>query len=176
MTQTLIHPPKTILEVWETLPEGTLCQLINNKLVMSPAPKDVHQTVLNSINVEISLYLRKNKSGEIRIAPYDVHFSKQNILQPDILFVKNENLHKIKTRGLFGAPDLIVEILSPSTSDLDFGEKKLIYEKYGVQEYFVVDPNTKSVDSFFLKNKKYESQKSLPSKIYSEILGTKIPF
>ena len=75
-----------MLEVWESLPEGTLCQLINNKLIMSPAPLDIHQVISGEIYFEISLFLRKNKIGEIRIAPYDVHFSKQNILQPDIAF------------------------------------------------------------------------------------------
>lgn len=57
MPDTLIHPPRTMLEVWETLPEGTLCQLINDKLVLSPAPIDIHQVVRNEINVEISIYL-----------------------------------------------------------------------------------------------------------------------
>ncbi len=176
METTLIHPPKTIREVWQSLPEGTLCQLINDKLVMSPAPIDIHQVVLNTINIEISIFLRKKVIGEIRIAPYDVHFSKENILQPDILFIKTENIRKIKSRGLFGAPDLIVEILSPATTHLDFDEKKLIYEKYGVQEYFIVEPNSKSVTSFLLKNKKYEEQKKTKGIIKSMLLNTEIRF
>ena len=145
MPETLVHPPRTILEVWQNLPEGTLCQLINDKLIMSPSPITVHQMVLNEINVEISIFLRKKKIGKVFISPYDVHFSRQNIFQPDLLFIKNENLHKIKSNGLFGSPDLIVEVLSPSTSHLDLDEKKLIYERYGVQEYFIIDPNSKSV-------------------------------
>jgi len=56
MIQTLVHPPKSMLEVWESLPEGTLCELINNKLIMSPAPQNLHQVVLNEINIEISLF------------------------------------------------------------------------------------------------------------------------
>ena len=176
MPETLIHPPKTMLEVWESLPEGTLCQLINNKLIMSPAPQNLHQVVLNEINIEISLFLRKNKIGEIRIAPFDVYFTKENILQPDILFIKNENLNKIKSKGLSGAPDLIIEILSPSTSQLDYEEKKSVYKRSGVQEYFIVDPNSKSVDSFFLKNGEYEEQKNVTGKINSKVLGTKIFF
>ena len=56
MAAILIHPPKSMLEVWESLPEGTLCQLINNKLVMSPAPKDLHQVILNKINIAFSKY------------------------------------------------------------------------------------------------------------------------
>jgi Uma2 family endonuclease len=176
MADILIHPPKSMLEIWESLPEGTLCQLINNKLVMSPAPIDIHQVILGEIYIEISLYLRKNKIGQIRIAPYDVHFSKQNILQPDILFIKNENLDKIQDKGVFGAPDLIIEILSPSTSQVDWEEKKLIYERYGVQEYFLVEPNSKSVTSFFLKNGEYEEQKSTEAKIQSVLLNTEIVF
>jgi hypothetical protein len=102
MPDILIHPPKSMLEVWESLPEGTLCQLINNKLIMNPAPKDVHQVILNKINIAFSKYLEKSNAGEIRIAPYDVHFSKQNILQPDILFIKNENLSKVHEKGIVG--------------------------------------------------------------------------
>jgi Uma2 family endonuclease len=176
MPQTLIHPPKTMLEVWESLPEGTLCQLINNKLVMSPAPKEIHQSVLNRINVAIFNYCEKTKIGEVRISPYDVYFSKQNIFQPDIIFIKNENLNRIEEKGLVGAPDMVIEILSFSTSKLDYEEKKLMYEKFGVAEYFLVDPNTKVVDCFFLKDGKYEEQKSIVSRINSKILGTKIPF
>ena len=175
MIQTSLHP-KSILEVWEALPEGTLCQLINNKLIMSPAPKDIHQEILNLINVRIFILTEKNKIGEIRISPYDVHLSNQNILQPDILFIKNENLYKIKEKGLVGAPDLVIEILSPSTSQIDYEDKKSVYERFGVTEYFIVDPNSKSVDSYFLKNGQYEEQKSFTGKINSKILETKISF
>ncbi|MEP6584553.1 MAG: Uma2 family endonuclease [Ginsengibacter sp.] len=110
------------------------------------------------------------------MAPYDVHFSKQNILQPDILFIKNENLHKIKSSGLYGSPDLVIEILSPSTSHLDFEEKKLIYERYGVHEYFIVEPNSKSVASYFLKGGEYEEQESQYAKINSAIWNIEIEF
>ncbi len=176
MPETLIHPPRTMLEVWESLPEGTLCQLINDKLVMSPPPINIHQVVLGEIFVEIVLYLRKKKIGEVRIAPFDVHFSKQNILQPDILFIRNKNLTKIQETGMFGTPDLIIEILSPSTSRFDFEEKKMIYEKYGVQEYFIVEPNSKSVTSHFLKNSKYQEKESAKGRISSVILNTEIVF
>ena len=176
MVQTLIHPPKSMLEVWESLPEGTLCQLINNKLIMSPAPKEIHQEVLNRINVRIFNFLEVSKIGKVRISPYDVHFSKQNILQPDLFFIRNENLDRIEKDGLYGAPDMVIEVLSPSTSKIDYEEKKLVYERYGVEEYFIVDPNTRSVDSFFLKDDKYREQKTVIGKINSVILGTKISF
>lgn len=129
-----------------------------------------------TIREAVTLSLWKGGVDQIRMAPYDVHFSKQNILQPDILFIKNENLDKIQDKGTFGAPDLIIEILSPSTSHLDWEEKKLIYERYGVQEYFLAEPNSKSVTSFFLKNGEFEEQESTEAKIKSVILNTEIVF
>ena len=176
MTPTLIHPPKSMLEVWESLPEGTLCQLVNNKLIMSPAPRDIHQVVLFDIAFALKSLLNRKQVGELRISPYDVYFSEQNILQPDLLFIKKENLYRINDKGLIGAPDIVVEILSPSTSQLDYEEKKLVYERYGVEEYFIVDPNTTSVDSFFLRDGIYEEPKSVKGKINSKILGTEISF
>lgn len=176
MTQSLIHPPKSMLEVWESLPEGTLCQLINNNLIMSPAPREIHQKILNQINVAIFNFLEKAKIGQVRIAPYEVHFSNQNILQPDILFIKEENLYKIEEKGLVGAPDLVIEILSLATSQLDYEVKKSVYERFGVPEYFIVDPNSKSVDSFLMKNGEYEEQQSTIGEINSITLGTKITF
>ena len=131
---------------------------------------------MNKINIAISKLLEKTGSGEIRIAPYDVYFSKQNILQPDIIYIKSANLYKIEDKGLAGAPDLLIEILSFSTSQLDYEEKKLVYEKFGVQEYFIVDPISKSVDSFFLKDGQYEDQKVVTGKIHSQILGDKVSF
>ncbi len=176
MLGTLIHPPKTMLEVWEALPEGTLCQLINNKLIMSPAPQNLHQVVLFDLAYNLKTFLNQSHLGELRISPYDVHFSKENILQPDLLFIKNENLNKINENGLNGAPDMIIEVLSPATSLLDFEEKKLIYERFGVQEYFIVDPNSKSVYAWFFNGKKYEEQETLEGKIKSLMLHTEIAF
>lgn len=176
MPETLIHPPRTILEVWESLPEGTLCQIINDKLVMSPAPIILHQIVLNEINFGILNFLKKHSIGKVLIAPVDVHFSSQNILQPDILFIKNENLSRIKTKGLYGAPDVIIEILSPSTSSFDNDDKKMIYERFDVQEYFIVDPNSKLVNAFYLIDGQYKEQTNSKGKIKSVVLNTEIKF
>ncbi len=82
-----------------------------------------------------------------------------------LFILRGANLYKIEDKGLAGAPDLIIEILSFSTSQLDYEEKKLVYEKFGVQEYFVVDPNLKSVDSFFLKDGQYEDQEVITGKL-----------
>lgn len=75
MSSTLLHtPPRTILEVFESLPEGTRCEVINNTLVISPSPLDTHQKVLGKIFTKLSLLVEEKNLGELRIAPYDVHF------------------------------------------------------------------------------------------------------
>jgi Uma2 family endonuclease len=171
-----LRPPRTIYQVWKSLPEGTLCQIINNNLVMAPAPLDSHQAVLNDINIALSLFVRKRKLGLVRIAPYDVHFSKQNIFQPDIIFVANANKGGIEPKGLVGPPDLVIEILSPGTAQKDLGEKKDVYEQYGIREYFVVDPESKIVRSFILKGKSFAEQPKAIAVVHSPMLKCKINF
>jgi Uma2 family endonuclease len=174
--QNVLQKPRTILEVWEQLPEGTLCQIINNNLIMSPAPKTIHQSVLNKINFNVYKIVETNNLGEVFISPFDVHFSKRNILQPDLVFVATENLHLLEEKGLFGTPDVVIEILSPSTSHIDLGEKRDIYENYGVKEYFIVDPNNKKVTSLILEGKEFKEMEETVGNFYSSILGMTITF
>ncbi len=149
-------PPRTMLEAYESLPEGTPIQLIKNQLIMSPSPLDIHQKIVGTLFNQLMNFVEKNKLGEVRVAPYDVHLDEQNVYQPDILFIAKENLHKIKENGLYGAPDLVIEILSPGTATYDKKEKKEIYERYGVKEYWMVDPKTKEADGFVWKEGKLE--------------------
>jgi hypothetical protein len=172
----VLHPPRTMHEVWESLPEGTLCQLVNNNLVMSPSPVNAHQVVLNKINFQILCFLEVSKVGELRIAPFDVYFSKRNIFQPDIIFIANENLNKVESKGLVGVPDLVIEILSPGTAHIDMGEKRDVYEQYGVKEYFIVDPATKTVTSFVLQEKEFNEVETTIGIINSKLLNTLINF
>jgi Uma2 family endonuclease len=173
---TALHPPKTIYEVWESLPEGTLCQIINNNLVMSPAPFDIHQVILNKINNRIYTFLEKNPIGEVRIAPYDVHLSKQNIFQPDLIFILNENLRYVEPKGLAGVPDIVIEVLSPGTANKDLKEKKNVYEKYAVKEYYIVKPDNKNVKGYILRGKVFEALDETVGSITSQLLKTKISF
>jgi hypothetical protein len=104
---TMLKPPKTIFEVYQSLPEGTLCQLINNQLIMSPAPADIHQKILIEIAYLLIDYVKKSKTGSVRMGPSDVYLSKRNVFQPDIYFVANENTEKFGENGFHGAPDLV---------------------------------------------------------------------
>ncbi len=176
MQHTIIRPPRTMLEAFKSFPEGTLVQLINNQLVMAAATLDIHQLVLGDIFVEITMYAKKNNLGQTRVAPYDVFLSTRNVFQPDICFIANENLHKIEEDGLHGAPDMVIELLSPSTSKYDLDDKKDVYERYSVKEYFIVEPATKSVAHYWLVNGEYVKQESAEGTINSKLLNCQITF
>ncbi len=143
---------------------------------MSPSPTDKHQLISSDIFFEMRTHIKKNKSGQIRYAPYDVHLSRRNIYQPDIVFVTNENTHLIENKGLVGTPDIVVEILSPGTAHIDQGEKRDIYEQYGVKEYFIVDPGNKNVTSLILADKEFTEAEQTVGSFYSKLLDATIIF
>lgn len=117
---------------------------------MSPAPSSDHQEICLNIGSAMHVFL-KNKKCKVFMAPYDVRFYNPddpgmiitNVVQPDICVICD--LHKIDHRGCHGSPDLIVEILSPSTSEKDLNHKYELYGSHGVREYWVVFPTEKSM-------------------------------
>lgn len=130
------------------LPEGSPYQLIEGELVMTPSPNSYHQDISRNIEFILLNHVEKNGLGVIYYAPIDVYLDDNNAYQPDIIFISNENKSIIKEKGILGAPDLAIEILSPSTGYYDITTKKIIYEKAGVKEYIIIDPINKTIDSF----------------------------
>src|SRR5690625_537728 len=169
-TAVLTKPPRTMMEVFQSLPERTLVQWIENNLVMSPAPLDQHQKTLSEIYLQIGTFVKKHLLGESRIAPYDVYLGQKNAFQPDIVFISNERLSVIEEDGLHGAPDLVIEILSPSTAKYDLEEKKEVYERFGVKEYWTVEPASRSVQGWFLAEGKFEEIAARDGEIPSHLL------
>jgi Uma2 family endonuclease len=156
MQSAALHPPKTLLEVYRMLPEGTRAELINDQLFMSPAPTSAHQRTIFKITGQMYVLLEKNAIGELYPSPIDVFLDdKKNACQPDLVFVLNKNLKVVKRDGIYGAPDLIIEVLSPGTEKFHKETKKKIYEKSGVKEYWIIDPDTKECKGYQLKNSKY---------------------
>lgn len=118
-----------------------------------PSPILEHQILV--MKLTLSLETTCEPEGIVVTAPMDVHFDKDNTLQPDIIFITNENLHIIHEQKIMGAPDLVVEILSPSTGNNDKIRKKAIYERFGVQEYWIVDAHHFTIDIFILEKEKF---------------------
>lgn len=171
-----LRPPRTMMEVFESLPEGTSAQLIENNLVMSPAPLDVHQRIIVKIISKLDRFAELNHLGECRIAPYDVYLDQENVFQPDICFISSKKLNIIKAKGCFGAPDLVIEILSPSTAEYDLNDKKDVYERSGVSEYWIVDPKDASTHGYYLDHGKYVPFYEGKSKLEFRLLKLKIRF
>lgn len=146
---------KYTAEDYMLLEEGAPFQLINNDLVMSPSPLIIHQDILFALSETIVLYNIKEPKGKWLYAPMDVRFDEGNVLQPDIFFISEERKAEIVKERIEGAPDLIIEILSPSNAYYDLRQKKDIYEKYGVKEYIIIDPIAQNADLYALKDGAY---------------------
>lgn len=156
--ETYIKPPRTGLEAFELMPEGTLCQLINDNIVMSPAPTPSHQETSRKIFSTLNAYVYDKNSGEVFYAPIDIYLNSKNVYQPDIVFVNKERKEIIAwDKGIMGAPDLIIEILSKRNRNYDLNDKMRVYEKEGVKEYWVIDYKTKVCNGFILKEGKFGS-------------------
>ena len=138
-------------------------ELIDGFINLMSAPKRIHQEISINISAEIFIFLKKTKC-KVYSAPFDVRLPKNNkkddakiynVVQPDIVVVCDPE--KLDDKGCIGAPDLIVEILSPSTGKRDLKDKYNLYEKSGVKEYWIAFPNEKSIHVFILNLKnKYE--------------------
>jgi len=120
---------------------------------MSPAPTFRHQWIAGNFHTILKIAL-KGKRCIPGIAPTDVVLSEHDVVQPDVFVVCDKN--KITNKNIQGAPDLVIEILSPSTRLKDRREKRILYEKYGVKEYIIIYPIDNSLERFFLEeNGKY---------------------
>ncbi len=155
--ETMLHPPKTALELYKILPEGTRCQLINNQIIMSPSPKWKHQDIVAVILTALRNYVSKNSTGKV-LSDVDVYFDDENVYRPDIMFIANEQSDILGEDGyIHGAPVLVIEILSPGTSKFDKKEKKNVYERYGVKEYWLIEPATLQCEGFIRVNNIFNS-------------------
>ncbi len=152
----MVRPPRTGIQAFKLMPEGTLCQLINDKLIISPAPTTPHARAQNKIFITLYEFVEQMGKGEVFCTPIDVYINNKNVFQPDIFFIAREKLNIIKKRGIFGVPNLIIEILSEDRN-YDLKKKKLVYEQCNVKEYWVVDPETKWAEGFILENNQFKS-------------------
>ena len=141
---------QTPLEEYLKLPEGYPAELIKGEIVVSPSPDVKHQRIAGTIYEK----LLKHKNVGEPFYEIDIHFDGENVLRPDVIFIRNENKKIIGEKWIEGAPDIVVEIVSPTSSGRDFIEKKEIYEKFGVKEYWIVDPENKVIQVFVYNEKK----------------------
>lgn len=131
-------------------------EIIDGELLLTPAPRVSHQSISRELSVRMAQFVAERGLGEVLYAPVDVVLGEDQVVQPDILFVSKQNSGVIHERGIVGAPDLVVEILSPSSLRLDRHRKRALYERAGVREYWIVDPANRAIEVFALGPDGYE--------------------
>jgi Uma2 family endonuclease len=135
-------------------------ELHNGKIIFMPSPLSPHQNISMNLSVEMGGFIRQNKLGKLLAAPMDVRFTPNDVVQPDLLFISNEKLDRIK-RIVEGAPDLVVEIKSDGNTATDMSYKKYLYETSGVLEYWIIYPNKKTISVYTLMEDELRFQKTL---------------
>jgi Uma2 family endonuclease len=132
---------------YEKIPaDGFRHEIIGGDEFMTPAPNLDHQRVVVKLTAMLENHAAGKKLGRVFVAPTDVVLSKHDIVEPDVLFVSEGRRSILGDKAIEGAPDLVVEVLSPSTQVEDRGPKLALYERSGVAEYWIVDPSSKTVE------------------------------
>lgn len=137
---------------YRAMPEdGPRCEVINGELIMAPAPNRYHQQISRELCRIIYSHLHIHRIGHAYDAPFDVYLDDFNVVQPDLVFVAKGSSCKLIPEGVEGSPDLVVEILSYSTSKRDLRDKKELYCRFGSKEFWVISPETRQVQVYRLQ-------------------------
>jgi Uma2 family endonuclease len=147
--QAVARPRKTVEDLW-ALGEDVRAELIDGEIYVTPAPIEPHQRAVTALIVALSLHIRGGAGGQVYTAPFDVHLPTGDVVQPDVIWVSPARAGIVR-ECVYGAPDLLVEILSPSNSERDRIVKRSLYARSGVREYWIVDPEARGVEVFVLE-------------------------
>ncbi len=142
------------------LPESgsTRYEIIDDDLYVTPSPGLGHQRLVKRLVVTLHGFVESHDLGEVFVSPFDVLFGEGDYVEPDVLFVRKDHADAVTDRGVEGPPDLVVEVLSPSTEARDRGIKLERYRHYGVPEYWIVDPHDRTVEVWRLGENVSETQ------------------
>jgi Uma2 family endonuclease len=161
------------------LPEdGRRYEVIKGVLYVSPSPNRRHQKALVKLTRFLDTYVSENNLGAVFVAPFDVQLFEDNdafTVQPDLIVVLNEHSNRITEQSIVGAPDLVIEVASPSTASYDRQEKQESYRTAGVSEYWIVNPYGETVEVFLLNENDYVLQgvfrdaATLPSQVLPDL-------
>ncbi|MCS6794397.1 MAG: Uma2 family endonuclease [Raineya sp.] len=142
----------------EDFEENFIYELLNGTIVKRSAPSLLHQSILRKLVHIFEDYLAEKKLGEFFFAPIDVVLDEENLVIPDLVFVFESKKDILKENYIAGIPDLVVEILSPSTARYDRGEKMKLYKKHQVPEYWIIEPKMQVVEIYTYQNGDYDLQ------------------
>ena len=156
-TKLQVRPHRWRYRDYLALDDGKRYEILEGALRdMTPAPSVPHQSCSRNLEFLLLEYVRRHQWGFVYDAPIDVILSEENVLQPDIVLIADERRDIIRDRGIFGAPDVVVEIVSPASVRYDYVTKQAIYQRFGVGEYWLVDPANRSVTVLGLEEGQYQ--------------------
>lgn len=148
------YPERVVLTYADYLElpnDGKRYQLLDGELDVTPAPSTLHQRVVTNLLVFLELYVRRDRLGTVLVAPCDVLLSDITVVQPDLLFVARERREIVRPEHVRGAPDLVVEVVSPRTARTDREVKRQLYARYGVPHYWLIDPEQRAATALVLE-------------------------
>ena len=156
---------KFTYEDYKSLPESETkrYELLGGELVLVPSPTEYHQRISGNLAFILRQFVQENDLGRVYYAPLDVVLGEgedREVVQPDIFFISKERAEIIAEEEIRGAPDLIIEIVSPGTEDRDRHYKKTLYARHGVKEYWIVDPEKKTVEVYTLGERGFKLTKA----------------
>ncbi|MDE0079088.1 MAG: Uma2 family endonuclease [Caldilineaceae bacterium] len=131
------------------------CELLDGKLFILPAPNIAHQHVAMKLATRLDTFVEDKNLGVVYSAPTDVVLSETHVVQPDLMFISSERAAIVTSANIQGAPDLLVEIRSDSTAERDETRKRQLYAEYGVREYWLVDPEARTITVLLLAQDDY---------------------
>ena len=143
---------------------------------MTPSPNTKHQEIVVKLAVRISNWNEEHRAGRVFVAPFDVVFTEFDVVEPDLLYMSNERAAEILTdANVQGVPELVVEIGSPSTRRRDETVKRLLYERAGVSEYWVVDPELDVIRVYRREGERFARPAELSAEAGDVLTTTLLP-
>lgn len=143
---TIVDPKLTYEDLRKMPDDGKRYELIDGEVFMTPAPRTRHQLTVGNIHVALRSFVDEHALGQVFLAPTDVVFGERTAVQPDLLFIRKDRASIVTELNVQGAPDLVIEVLSPSNAAFDRDTKLQVYARAGVGELWYVDPETRRVE------------------------------
>jgi Uma2 family endonuclease len=141
-------PPMTYEDLLRLPDDLMRHELIGGEHYVSPAPAVKHQEIVVNLTRILSNFVRAHRLGKVLVGPVDVLFTQHDVVEPDLLYVSGAKADRVRERYVAGAPDLVIEVLSPSNRVVDRTKKYRLYEAQGVPEYWIVDPATETLEVY----------------------------
>ena len=156
--------------------DGLRHELIDGEHYVTPSPNTKHQKIVITLAARIFNWVEEHRAGKVFVAPFDVVFTEFDVVEPDVLYMSNERADEILTdANVRGVPELVVEIGSPSTRRRDETVKRLLYERAGVSEYWVVDPELDIVRVYHRDGERFARPAELSAEAGDVLTTTLLP-